>query len=120
MSEEIVPPPTETRQKYLDMFTVDEHGVIRSPGKFEGEMIYVPYFYDQSLDGGGDILSCSECHSFHAERFTVWASECEDFPELEGIEYITLIEDSSGFVFIGSWPESDFECTCQDEESEDA
>lgn len=41
-------------------YNVDDNGIIRDPGKFEGEMYYVPYYYDLSMNGfssesGGDV-----------------------------------------------------------------
>lgn len=36
-----------TRKEIAETYKVDERGVIRSPGKFEGEPIYVPYFWDE-------------------------------------------------------------------------
>ena len=32
-------------------YEFDERGIISSPGKFEGEMMYLPYFWETSLDG---------------------------------------------------------------------
>lgn len=34
-----------------DEFQFDTEGRITSPGKFEGEMIYVPYFWECFVDG---------------------------------------------------------------------
>ena len=31
-----------------------ERGIVRSPGKFEGEPLYVPYYWGEYLDGGAD------------------------------------------------------------------
>ena len=40
-----------------DNYQFDENGRITSPGKFEGEMVYMPYYYGQSLDGTAEINS---------------------------------------------------------------
>lgn len=66
-------------------------GVIKSPGKFEGEAIYAPYFYDAFLNGmaddEGDRLA-----------FDVTADDRREFPELKGVSRVYLYEDNSGFV----------------------
>jgi hypothetical protein len=38
-------------------YDFDSQGRITSPGKFEGEMLYVPYFFDVSLEGLSDVLA---------------------------------------------------------------
>jgi hypothetical protein len=35
-------------------YKISRGGMIKSPGKFEGEMIYMPYFYGVFLEGGAD------------------------------------------------------------------
>lgn len=44
-----------TRQEILDAYETDR-GIIQSPGKFEGEPIYAPYFYEAD----GEELSFME------------------------------------------------------------
>ncbi len=40
--------------KLLIGYRITEQGVIRSPGKFEGEMYYVPIFWSLALEGFSD------------------------------------------------------------------
>jgi len=73
-----------TKQEYEE--------IVSYPGKFEQEAPYIPYFWDQHLNGGaddddGDILS-----------FTVSADDQAIFPELELGQTIKLIENTYGFV----------------------
>ena len=80
-----------TRQEILDRYTLRD-GIIVSPGKFEGEMLYVPYFWEQYIDGGadeddGDIIS-----------FTVTEDDVREFPELEGTSVVRLVVNDQGFV----------------------
>jgi len=35
-----------TREQITSEYNIDDNGIIRNPGKFEGEMLYVPYFWD--------------------------------------------------------------------------
>lgn len=68
-----------------------ENGVIRSPGKFEGEAVYVPYFWDVYLDGGAD--------EDDGEVLVFYVSD-EDratFPELQG-PTVMLRQLDNGFV----------------------
>jgi len=69
-----------------------QDGRIRSPGKFEGEMSYVPYFWGTFLDGGADddtddVLS-----------FKVTPEERAAFPEIGDTKTVRLRERDDGFV----------------------
>jgi len=76
---------------YLD-YKVDSRGMITSPGKFEGQCRYVPYFWDVFLDGfadadDGKVLS-----------FYVTAEDKKMFPELRRRKAVKLVETDQGFV----------------------
>jgi len=65
---------------------------INHPGKFEGEAIYVPYFWEAFLNGfadrdDGTVLG-----------FDVSAEDHDMFPELKGRHTVKLIETDHGFV----------------------
>jgi hypothetical protein len=80
------------RQEVLAAYTVSEQGVIASPGKFEGEMLYVPALWSACLDG---CYSFDECGVYG----TIF-DDCdrEEFPEI-GESYGILMEESeNGFV----------------------
>lgn len=66
-----------TRGDIIATYNVDERGIIRSPGKFEGEQVFAPYFWEAYLDGGadeddGNVLTFSVTHEkqsrMHAAR----------------------------------------------------
>ena len=61
-------------------------GIIRSPGKFEGEPVYVPFFYDWSLECGDSTVMITE-------------PDIVQFPELTGYSAIIVGESGNGFVF---------------------
>lgn len=42
------------RNEIVNTYAIDENGIIRSAGQFEGEALYVPYFWFQYLEGGAD------------------------------------------------------------------
>lgn len=67
---------------------------INSPGKFEGEPVYAPYFYDAMLDGDGEWINDV------VQRFDVTDDERKMFPELEDCKQVDLLEDSDGFVYV--------------------
>jgi len=66
---------------------------VSRPGKFEGEHIYTPYFYDVILNGEREILE---------ENITTIEIEPEDreiFPEIPSdATRIILAESEQGFV----------------------
>lgn len=77
-------------------------GLIRTPGKFECEAVYVPYYWDLAMEGEGEEVM-DENGELVATRFRVDAEEEEAFDDiLEGEltcgSTVELFEDSQGFV----------------------
>ena len=77
-------------------------GIIRNPGKFEGEAVWVPYFWDLVMDGEGEEVFDEDGERV-ATRFQVDAEEEETFSDVLGGELacgstVELFEDSQGFV----------------------
>ena len=88
-----------TRQDIENDYGPISNGTIRMPGKFEGEPVYAPYFYDMMLNGetdGDDISSDGDCISI----FVITDEDRRSFPELEGIDELVLWEESGGFVHV--------------------
>lgn len=80
------------RHEVLEQYDVNSHGVITTPGKFEDQLVYVPYFWEMYLDGGadeddGEILT-----------FTVTAADVTEFPELRDVKVVRMYETDQGFV----------------------
>ena len=80
------------RETILKEFKVDANSVIHRLGQFEGEMIYVPYFWEIYLDGGadrddGEVLG-----------FDLTAEDKLQFPELGRKRTIKLSQTDQGFV----------------------
>lgn len=88
-----------TREEIMEMYEVNKIGIIQSPGKFEGEMIYAPHFYDVS--GDGEILNyMTDGMGEYVELIEIQDDERKEFPELEPIvKYIALRENDQGFVW---------------------
>lgn len=68
-------------------------GLICSPGKFQGEPTYVPYFWEQFLDGGAD----QELDD-GTLLFLINDQDRALFPQLANATRILLWEDANGFV----------------------
>ena len=84
------------RDQILADYDVNKHGIIKSPGKFESEMLYVPYFWDGIMDGGGDeqVLDGET-----PVDFVMFSDEdLELFPEIGDAFGIALWESDQGFV----------------------
>lgn len=80
------------RKEILENYDVDKYGIITSPGKFEGEMLFVPHFYDVYLNGGAD-----DCGKYVSIEIT--AEDRAEFPEIpKRLRKIQLIITSTGFV----------------------
>jgi hypothetical protein len=84
-----------TREEIIKDYKV-VNGRITRPGKFEGEMIYLPYYYDVGLNGFAD--SDENANDYSVWRFRVDEEERQEFPELGLKTWVSLIEGDSGFV----------------------
>ena len=91
-----------TRSEILENYHV-ENGIIQSPGKFEGEMLYAPYFYDHWLNGGSDEDHENDSGCF-VSVFFISDEDVREFPELAEVREIRLWEDDSGFVHLDESP----------------
>jgi hypothetical protein len=67
-------------------------GIITSPGKFEGESVYAPHYWNLGLEGGADEDD-GESYVFHLD-----SSDVLVWPELSSVRTLRLIEDDNGFV----------------------
>ncbi len=81
-----------TRAEILQAYIVSDSGVIKSPGKFEAEMLYVPYFWEQGLDG------CSSEDISGVYFFEVGPEDRILFPEIGDSYGLALEETDTGFV----------------------
>lgn len=81
----------------IDEYTV-ENGIIRSPGKFEGEPIHAVHYYHMMLDGFGDYCEADDCNG---QTFEIDADDAAMFPDLAdcvgGFIHISVSDD--GFVY---------------------
>lgn len=71
---------------------------VKGPGKFEGEEIYSPYFYDIGLDDGPDEIID---HFYDYGTIYLFKVRKEDralFPELKGVYTVSQVETNDGFI----------------------
>lgn len=87
-----------TRQEIMRTWKVDQYGIIRSPGKFEGEVLYAPHYYELMMDGMGET-SFSDEHEMEKTVFQITADDTAEFPELGNGKTVELYEDESGFIY---------------------
>ena len=72
--------------------------VITAPGKFEGEPVFAPWFWDAGLSG----MSDDDDGEYYG--FTLDESDVARFPQLAGKTRVALREDSAGFVHTYVYP----------------
>ena len=93
-----------TRKKIEEMYEVDERReFIVSPGKFEGEPVFVPYFWDKMINGMQDDIIYEDPRYGYAtvSVFKVTDEDRKEFPELldDGeTEEIRIWSLESGFA----------------------
>ena len=88
------------RKKYefdpLDSTSVNNHGVIIRPGKFEGEMWWVPELWNLVMDGASDgTLYDGETQ---IDVFHVDAKMRREFGIIRDVDYVVMWESDQGFV----------------------
>jgi hypothetical protein len=84
--------PSDMRAEVTQHYTVDAHGLICDLGKFERDMLYVPFYWEASLNG------CSSADFGTVQFFEICTDERAAFPELGDAYGIGLAETEQGFV----------------------
>ena len=85
--------------EFANEFRANEYGIIDSPGKFEGECLYVPYFWNMTMISAQDEDLYNPVDDTHYSLFTVTDIDRTIFPELKDVKVVSLFESESGFVF---------------------
>lgn len=80
---------------YVEEFVVSEMGLIRNPGRFEGERTYVPYYWQETLDGGCDEEYVGEVPYYVIE---VEPKDRFIFDIPQEVTIVVLWQSNDGFV----------------------
>lgn len=83
------------RKQIEEAYKVNSSGIIESPGRYEGERIYVPYFYEAPFDRKPDIIEIGMV------GFIVTREDADLFPEFlkEGEIVKIHLATSAGAVY---------------------
>ena len=85
-----------TLQEIKESYKLDESGErIVSPGKFEGEPVYIPHFWDEFLNG------CADEDDGETMIFHICDEDRAQFPSLANVAAVYIEQDDNGFV--NSW-----------------
>jgi hypothetical protein len=93
-----------TTKAELEREYVTVNGIIKSPGKFEGEPIWAPYFYEAATTCGADV-----------DLGPKWALKVEvfdrrEFPGmLDDVYAVSLWETDNGFVYSNQLTREEYE-----------
>jgi hypothetical protein len=83
-------------------------GIIRDPGKFEGEPRWAPHFYERGGDGFADLDLVDDEHA-PLWGFLVTEEDVALFPELAGVYAVSLEESDQGFVYSATLTQKRYE-----------
>jgi len=83
--------------EFANSFELGNYDLIISPGKFEGEFRYTPYFWNLSMNGCSDNIVWDQ--DLMLNVFDITAEDRAHFPELADIKRILISEDDYGFVY---------------------
>jgi hypothetical protein len=111
-----------TRTEIETDYRLNDAGIITSPGKFEGQMVYAPYLHDLlQYDDGVELESNSDASS-GTDALELTPEDLKQFPELEGFKVAVITEHNDGFVTVDLTNKSIDELQAEfgvEEESED-
>lgn len=100
-------------RRILDRYDIDDRGIIRTRGKFEGEYLFAPVFYDLALNGYFDDEAVLE-GEFAAflfrlgdsaqdkellEALSMFEPDPEQRKETRKVRVVIITETANGFVY---------------------
>lgn len=103
----------ETQADVREVYDVDEHGIIRSPGKFESESWIAPIVYDWYMNGDpGEMFG--DTNVYVIDPGTRAAFELADYDYA-----LTLSESDQGFVYVGTIDKAEYDLLDVEENEEE-
>lgn len=89
-----------TRAEIHRLYHVDSHGIIRSPGRFEGEPWWIVEVNEWTLDGDGEILQEMETDGIFSVLLDVTAEDRELFGLNADTCLLRFTQDHNGFCYV--------------------
>lgn len=80
------------RELVFAMFQVDETGIIRTPGPFEGQNLYIPYFWYLHISGYREDVHDGII------TFQIRMEDRAQFPELANRDVVRLKQQENGMI----------------------
>lgn len=80
------------RELVFTMFQVDEVGIIRTPGPFEGQNLYIPYFWYLYISGYREDVRDGII------TFQIRMEDRAQFPELANQDVVRLKQHGNGMI----------------------
>ncbi len=80
------------RELVFTMFQVDEAGIIRTPGPFEGQNLYIPYFWYLHISGYREDVQDG------IVTFQVRMEDRAQFPELAHRDIVRLQQQGNNTI----------------------
>jgi hypothetical protein len=85
------------RSGIFEAYEIDSDLVIQSPGKFESESAWAPYFWAATMDGTADELAYPDGATLYV--VAIDESDRSEWPEISAEHVAAILEESeSGFV----------------------
>lgn len=87
------------------------NGIIKSPGKFEGEPIWAPYFWDKGLNGWADVDVGDGESEPAVWGFIIRDEDRSEFPDGFKLDTyaVSLWETDNGFVYTSQLTRAEYE-----------
>lgn len=91
--------------------------IIRDPGKFEGEPMWAPHFWELILSGAVDDTTFDGPGDCDVSWLILEPTDLVDFPELAEVYGISMWESEQGFVFSDTYAtKEEYTRGCKDSE----
>lgn len=90
--------PADALEEILAEYDVDgrRNRRIVTPGKFEGALVFTPFYYEAAQEGDGETYDFPD--GAGVIIFETTEEERAAFPELDGADYVGVEIEDNGFV----------------------
>jgi hypothetical protein len=88
----------QTKEEIAKEYTLNRHGIVSTPGKFEGEPWYVVALWERTLEGRAEHSEYDGDTEISSFMLTSALREIIDFDRTDPRAWISLWEREDGFV----------------------